>query len=753
MKLPNKYHFYFLICVFNFQYSFSQFQFNYQDSIPVSVLGAQLKLPWAGGLNYAQFSDIDVDFDGDMDLFVFDRSANQVRVFVQQQNAGTPYYQFNPLLSDKFPPDLRYRTSLLDYNGDGKNDLFTYGIGGIKVYKNVGNVASGLQWELSKELLYSNYWGQMLNLYVSSSDIPALVDVDNDGDVDVLTYHIGGEHLQYHQNQSMDLYGHSDSLEFELKNECWGGYKEDFSTNTVYLNDNSSVCSSGNVPNPEINQPDKPFAGNNSDKMHAGSTVLAIDIDGSGVKDLILGDVSYSNLTLLINGGSAPNTNSLMISSDASFPSNSTPVNLYLFPAAFNVDVDFDNVKDLIICPNAKNVSNNEHSVLKYINTGSNTSSNFVFSTTSFLQQDMIEHGSGSIPVFCDINSDGLEDMFVANFFAYKDLAQKESRIAYYQNTGTTNNPVFTLIDNDFLNLSQLSLGLRMAPTFGDINGDNLPDLFLGLENGSIAYMQNTSVGSSVTFASAILNYQDQNGTNISVGQFASPQLFDLNQDGKLDLIIGNKTGELVYYMNNGTLANASFEFIQNNLGGVDVQIQSINGYSTPNFFKYNDTIYLMVGTYDGDIHFYDQISSNLGIGDSFNNISSEFLGINVGAYSSPFVIDIDNDGDLNLFLGQDLGGISHLEHDSSSNLSTSTMYVPSTPKLYPNPCMNVLHLLIDSDLPEGSLAYVLNYEGRVVHKMNVFTGDNLIPVEKFQNGVYLIKIDGTLKPLRFIKK
>ena len=62
-----------------------------------------------------------------------------------------------------------------------------------------------------------------------------------------------------------------------------------------------------------------------------------------------------------------------------------------------------------------------------YKNTGSNNISNFVYNTNSFLQDGMIDHGSGSIPVFCDINGDGLQDMFVSNFFSYKDLAQKES--------------------------------------------------------------------------------------------------------------------------------------------------------------------------------------------------------------------------------------------------------------------------------------------------------------------------------------
>lgn len=105
-----------------------------------------------------------------------------------------------------------------------------------------------MQWELAKNLLYSDNWGASLNLYVSSADIPAIVDVDNDGDIDILTYHISGEYLQYHKNLSKELYGHSDSLQFELRNECWGGFREDVNSNSVFLNDQTPPCQGGMFP-------------------------------------------------------------------------------------------------------------------------------------------------------------------------------------------------------------------------------------------------------------------------------------------------------------------------------------------------------------------------------------------------------------------------------------------------------------------------------------------------------------------------
>jgi hypothetical protein len=322
----------------------SQFNFEYKDSIVVKKNGDTLKFPWAGGLSYAQFSDFDFDFDGDMDLFVFDRSSDNIRVYIQKETAGVKYYDLDYNAAASFPNDVRYRATMVDYNQDGKNDLFCYGIGGIKVYKNVGDAINGIQWEVAKDLLYSDNWGADLNLYVSSADIPAIVDVDGDSDIDVLTYHIGGQHLQYHKNMSMENYGVPDSLEFVLMNECWGKFREDVNTNSLFLNDNTPPCAEGNVPNPE-----SPIQNPNLEKLkpteqtpkHAGSTVLALDYDNDGVKDLILGDVSFGNLNLLINGGTNVNANSAMISVDPLFPSNSTPINLEVFPAGYYVDVDF----------------------------------------------------------------------------------------------------------------------------------------------------------------------------------------------------------------------------------------------------------------------------------------------------------------------------------------------------------------------------------------------------------------------------
>lgn len=720
----------------------AQFGFEYSDSIPVRIDGNYLKMPWAGGLNYAQFSDIDVDFDGDLDLLVFDRSSDNIRVFLQEEENGNKFYRllYNGHLL--FPPEIRYRATAIDYNGDGKNDLFCYGIGGIQVYKNVGDAINGLQWELVKPVIFSNNWGTQLNLYVSSADIPAIVDVDGDGDLDVLTFHIGGQHLQYHKNMSMENHGHAESMDdFVLMNECWGRFREDINTNFIFLNDNTPPCSTGNIPNaelPVIETEPTTFKPTEQTPKHAGSTVLALDINNSGVMDLILGDVAFNNLTLLINGGTEVNTNSPMVSLDPLFPSNSLPANLEIFPAAFHVDADFDGIKDLLVGTNGRNVSENEKSILFYKNTGTNALPNFVYQTNAFLQREMIEHGTGSIPVLVDIDNDGKTDLFVSNFYRHKTGNQKESTIAFYKNTGTETAPEFTLIDNNFLNLNQQSYGFRMVPTFGDIDGDGKKDLIIGREDGTLVYYRNTSPFPSISFAAPVTNYTDNNGTIISATQYAAPQLFDLNKDGLLDLVIGRRSGELIYYENIGTSVAPSFQLKNSMLGNVDNATDSPDGYAIPHFFSVNDSTHLFLGGQKGTIAYYRNIDENLESGSIFELVSESYLGINVQAYSSCFVNDVDNDGLLNMFVGQDLGGLFHFEVNPESSAGIPSSVGNLDIVVYPNPTKDLVH--IKSEISGELNALLFDLFGHELKNVS-FEKEAVIGIGELPSGIYIIQI------------
>lgn len=720
----------------------AQFKFVYNDAIAVKANGQKLDFPWVGGLNYVQISEIDYNFDGEMDLFVFDRSKDNIRIFETVITGGIKSYKFVYNASSFFPADVKYRAALLDYDGDGKNDLFTYGVGGVKVYKNIGNATNGLQWQLISDVLYSDYLGNSTNLYISSSDIPAYVDVDKDGDIDILTFHISGQRMEYHQNQSMEMYGHADSLKFVLKNECWGKFTEGLTDNTVILNNPVSPCGAPNIPNPLRPEGEEQVSENDLDTptRHSGSTTLALDIDNSGVLDLVVGDVDFDGLILLINGGAAPNTNSAMISQDNLFPSNSVPAIVSYFPASFFVDVDLDGIKDLIVSPNEKGTSENEKSIFFYKNTGTNALPVFSYETNEFLQNQMIDNGTGAIPVFFDADGDGKQDLLVSTLYRYNASMQRESGIKRYTNTGTNSAPEFTFAERDYLNFPSANLGLRIVPTFGDLDGDGDQDLVIGKADGKLAYYENSAnVNSPATFTASISDLKDNNGQTITAGTFAFPQLFDLNKDGKLDLIIGRKTGRIMYYENIGTSTIPSFKLISTNLGNVDISIVSPEGYAAPHFFRHNDTTHLFVGAFDGKLHYYKNIDNRLADGNSFDLVSNKFMGIDVEGYSSFWVNDINQDGNLNLFVGGDLGGIMHFEHDPNLVLQTNTILKDETIiNIYPNPNTGKFKI----DVSEGNISewqiVIYDNAGR---EINFEISENSVQLREQQTGWYFLKM------------
>ena len=95
--------------------------------------GTELLMPWAGGLNAAQYNIMDLNEDGQDDLVIFDRTADKIITFLNEDNQ----YRYAPEYQNYFPSDITNWLLLRDFNCDGKKDIFTGNSLGIKVYTNV----------------------------------------------------------------------------------------------------------------------------------------------------------------------------------------------------------------------------------------------------------------------------------------------------------------------------------------------------------------------------------------------------------------------------------------------------------------------------------------------------------------------------------------------------------------------------------------------------------------------------------------
>ena len=719
------------------------FFFRY-DSVPVTENGTTLLNPWAGGCNSCQFSEIDVNMDGIKDLFVFDRTGNKISIFLNDGSLGGNNYKHASEYAFLFPRTLENWVLLRDFNCDGKEDIFTATTGGMAVYKNISTTSTGLQFDVEKPLVFSLQQGNFVNLFVTPVDIPAIDDLDGDGDLDILTFGVVGSFVEYHRNLSVENGFGCDSLDFELRNKCWGYFSENVVSNSVTISDSCLF----NVPDSELTADEDA----RTVSRHAGSTLVTIDMNGDGDKELILGDVSFNNMVMLENGGDS--ANALAINQDTAFPSNSVPVDMPIFPAGFHLDLDNDGKRDFIASPNSPNLSLNEKSSWFYKNQGTDESPIFEFASEEFLQDGMIEMGEGAYPAFLDHNNDGLMDLIVGNFGFFEPGGTFSSRLTLYENVGTISEPAFNFVTDDYQNLSTMGLGNALYPTFGDLDGDGDMDMMLGEISGVLHYFENTAAtGATATFTASQLNFQASDGNAIDVGQFSTPQLYDLNGDDVLDLIIGERNGNVNYYENTGTSTAPSFELTKDSLGNFDVaEWWDITGFSVPVAFRDSIGTKLLVGSKQGSLHLFDNIDGNL-TGD-FNLVDSTYESIFDGIRSAPALTDLDNDGTLDMIMGNYRGGLAYFGGSPTVGIQDNADLPTWSFNLYPNPTANQLNLKINRLEQAKTSFQVINLLGEVVLEADLGFDDRTnLDVSNYPNGLYFLKVvrDGAVQSKSFV--
>lgn len=663
-------NFYFLFSlIFIPVISFSQ-NILTKQSYSVKTGQRTLLSPWAGGVNAPQFSIIDLDHDGLEDLFVFDRTGNTILTFL---NIGTPNnskYIHAPQYQKNFP-SLSYWAFLIDYNCDGIKDIFTSFDNGLAIYK--GKLDGGNN--MSFDLITTVPKAGTSTFLIPKDNLPSFIDVNNDGDIDALYFESGGGYINYYENQSKELFNNCDSLIFELEERCWGK-----------IFDASDMSVAMNITCPQKRNQEV------EERLHSGNTICTLETNGDNAKEVLAGNISFPYLNLMMNGGDS--LNALIIEQDTTFPSNSISVNITNFPAAFNLDVDNDGLKDILAAPNAGNFSINNNNVWFYKNTGTTNQAVFTFQTDSFLTKDMIDVGESAMPIFFDYNADGLLDLLIGNY-TLKTPLSNTTGITLFKNNGTFSNPSFDYITNNFTGLSVFTDIKGFFISFGDLDDDSDLDMVIGdgygPVDGTVNYFENTAgAGNPANFIFKTAGVKDANGDLIDVGQNSTPQLVDVNRDGKLDLVIGERNGNLNYYENTGTKSNPLFTLVTNSFGSVDVQNPMTGtGYSTPFLTTLDATgkYYLLVGSEKGYLYLYNNIDGNL-LG-SFTLIDTMFGGINEGQRSSVSGADINNDGKIELVIGNQRGGIAIYSLDSFRTSITEISRLEFDIMIFPNPFSN----------------------------------------------------------------
>ncbi len=720
--------------------------YKYYLDIPVTQFGnpvAPSANAWTGGFDSPIFSQIDINGDGLKDLFIFEKEGASQFYFryTTYINLGTPNqpnYRYAPEYKEKFPAGMHDWAVLVDYDCDGLEDIFTYNyIGGMTVYHNDYDVSTGLKFHKEIDLVYSTYFGFPANLFVASNSQPAFVDVDDDGDLDVLTFAIASYNVEYHQNLAEENFGRCDTLVFNMATGCWGnfGLTGDTSCTAVY----GITCREANHP-PVIADVSK------LEHLHSGFCAISADMDGDADKEFINGDINCMHLQCFFNGGTLLSAN--MVSCDTLYPSQhpigTPPADLgrsQMGPHYF--DVDNDGNKDLIVAPCAVN-SKNFNNVLFYKNISNNSINDFSYIKNSLFVDNMIELGSGANVALTDIDGDGLQDMIIGNL-TYNDTqipSATHVAVAYYRNTGTATSPSFNLMTSDFANMSSSGL-TAIFPTFGDLDNDLDQDMIIGSSDGYLDYFEN--IGGNYIMTQVHINAS--NGNPINCGTFATPLIVDLNRDGLLDLVIGEKAGNLNYYENTGTVTNFSFTYVTNTLGGVNVTktAYDIYGYSAPFIYDSLQHYQLMVGSLSGFVYKFDNIDGNLA--GNFHLVDSMFFYEPIR--STVTGTDINNDGKIDFLIGNFSGGATW--YSNGSTVSINEIKPDNYFNVYPNPAKDMLYIKFEKSSRHEII--ITDMLGKIVFSSYKNSFTEIIDLRKWSNGMYVCKVveDGIVNNRKFV--
>ncbi|MCD4820114.1 MAG: FG-GAP-like repeat-containing protein [Candidatus Cloacimonetes bacterium] len=465
-------------------------------------------------------------------------------------------------------------------------------------------------------------WGQSM-----SYSKPSFVDIDNDGLLDMIVGEFDGNLYHYEQDSLS-------SDNFVLITENFNGIDVGSSPNPYFIDiDNDSLLDMIiGEKNGNLNHYEQHSSGSynfvliteNFNGIDVGlySAPCFVDIDNDGLLDMIVGEQD-GNLNHYKQNSSG-SYNFVLITE------NFNGINVGGRSAPCFIDIDNDGLLDLIV--------GEDYSFLNHYEQVSSGSCNFVLITAYF--NGIVVYLSA--PCFVDIDADGLLDMIIGEYDGNLNHYKQESLGSYN----------FVLITENF---NGIDVGYKSAHYFIDIDNNGLLDMIVGEKNGNLNHFEQESSGSY----NFVLITENFNG--IDVGWYAAPCFEDIDNDGLLDMIIGEWDGNLNHYEQNSS-DSYSFTLISENFNGINV-----GSFSAPCFEDVDNDgmLDMIVGEDDGNLNHYEQNSS---YSYNFVSITENFNGIDVGNNSAPCFVDIDNDGLLDLFVGESDGNIHHYELESSGS-------------------------------------------------------------------------------------
>lgn len=287
-----------------------------------------------------------------------------------------------------------------------------------------------------------------------------------------------------------------------------------------------------------------------------------------------------------------------------------------------------------------------------------------------------------------------------------------------------------------------ISTNLNFYPTFGDLDGDGDKDMILGEYSGYMYYFMNTGGAGNDAIFNTYIILEDNTANPIIDGIYPIPQLVDLDRDNDLDLVLGKRNGKLSYFENTGNTNSYAFELMTQELGGVNVtEFGFVEGRAVPVFVDIDTVYHLIIGSKNGYLHYYDDIDNN--IASNFHLVDSTLENINIGDQAAPAIFDLTDDNKLEMMVGNKRGGIALYKSAFVSEVGLNENNMEFN--VYPNPATNVLNIelsYLKANQVNNSNITIIDLSGRSVINKSIFSSNTKLNIESLTNGIYIVVIN-----------